>query len=106
AYRYRTEALGQNEQAQSCYSFQVKNVQLGTPLARPGEAGSYGRNDILVYMAQAPFDDPDDFGRYTMACIEARYVAPDFKDPPDGRITLTPEDFKLPEELTADDCVG
>lgn len=106
AYRYRTEALGQNEQAQSCYSFQVKNVQLGTPLARPGQAGSYGRNDILVYMAQAPFDDPDDFGRYTMACIEARYVAPDFKDPPDGRVTLTPEDFKLPEELTADDCVG
>jgi hypothetical protein len=106
AYRYRTEALGVNEDLQQCYRFEVKNVQLGTPLARPGEADSYGRNDILVYMAQAPFDDPDDFGAYKVACVEGRYVAPDFKDPPDGRVVLTPEDFKLPEELTRADCVG
>lgn len=106
AYRYRTEELGVNEDLQQCYKFEVKNVQLGTPLARPGEANSFGRNDILVYMAQAPFDDPDDFGSYKVACVEGRYVAPDFKDPPDGKVVLTPEDFKLPEELTQADCVG
>ena len=106
AYRYRTQELGVNEDLEQCYRFQVKNIQLDTPLARPGEANSFGRNDILVYMAQAPFDDPDDFGSYKVACVEARYVAPDFKDPPDGRVSLKPEDFKLPEELTQADCVG
>lgn len=106
AYRYRTESLGKNDEGESCYAFEVKNVQLGTPLARPGEAGSYGRNDLLVYMAEAPFDDPEDFGAFTIACVNARYVAPDFKDPPSGQVLLTPEDFKAPDELTPDDCVG
>lgn len=106
AYRYRTEDLGPNSQAQNCYSFQVKNIQLATPLARPGEANSYGRNDIFIYMAQAPFDDPDDFGSFAVACAHARYVAPDFKDPPGGKIILTPDDFKSPDLLTPADCVG
>ena len=106
AYRYRTEELGLNDRGQRCYAFVVKNVQLGTTLARPSERDSFGRNDILVYMAEAPFDDPNDFGRYTVACVQARYVAPDFKDPPDGLATLTPDDFLAPEAFTKDACVG
>jgi hypothetical protein len=106
AYRYRTESLGKDEQTRNCYGFEVKNVQLGTPLARPGEAGSYGRNDLLVYMAEAPFDDPEDFGAFSVACVRGRYVAPDFKDPPGGRVVLTPDDFVSPDALTPDQCVG
>ena len=106
AYRYRTEDLGLNEDGQRCYAFFVKNVQLGTPLARPSEPNSFGRNDIAVYMAEAPFDDPNDFGRYKVACVRARYVAPDFKDPPDGLAVLTPADFVPPDALTPEACVG
>lgn len=106
AYRYRTDELGQNDQGGNCYEFRVKNVKLGTPLARPMEENSYGRNDILLYMAQAPFDDPNDFGSYKVACVHARYVAPDFKDPPQGVVELVPEDFYDPGDLTPDACVG
>lgn len=107
SYRYRTNELGVNEEGGQCYEFRVRNVQLGTPLARPGERGTYGRNDLFVYMAQAPFDDPNDFGTYKVACVRARYVAPDFKDPPDGLIDLTPENFFDPDVLDLDrDCVG
>jgi hypothetical protein len=106
AYRYRTDELGANAEGGNCYEFLVKNVKLGTPLARPAEANSYGRNDIFVYMAQAPFDDPNDYGAYKVACVEARYVAPDFKDPPSGIVELSPEDFYDPDALTKDACKG
>ncbi|MEQ9498961.1 MAG: VWA domain-containing protein [Deltaproteobacteria bacterium] len=107
AYRYRTDELGTNDEGGQCYSFRVRNVQLETPLARTGERGSFGRNDLFVYMAQAPFDDPNDFGSYKVACINARYVAPDFKDPPTGVVQLTPENFWAPDELDVSrDCVG
>ncbi len=105
-YRYRTDEIGANDQGGKCYDFRVKNVKLGTPLARPAEADSYGRNDIFVYMAQAPFDDPSDYGSYKVACVNGRYVAPDFKDPPSGVVELVPEDFKDPADLTPDACVG
>jgi hypothetical protein len=105
-YRYRTDELGANDQGGLCYDFRVKNVKLGTPLARQGESNSYGRNDILVYVAQAPFDDPADYGTFKVACVQGRYVAPDFKDPPQGIVELTPEDFFDPGELTPDACVG
>ncbi|NJK31868.1 MAG: hypothetical protein HC927_05310 [Deltaproteobacteria bacterium] len=82
-------------------------MQLVTPLARPAQSASLGRNDIFVYMAQAPRDDPSDFGTFRVACVRSRYVAPDFKDPPGGLVELEPSDFKDPAELDVEvDCVG
>lgn len=107
AYRYKTDELGTNDEGGRCYSFDVKNVQLGTPLARPMQDRSFGRNDLLVYMAQAPREDPDDFGSYKVACVQARYIAPDFKDPAEGIIELTPEMFVDSADLDPNtDCVG
>jgi hypothetical protein len=106
AYRYRTDEIAADAEGGKCYDFRVKNVQLGTPLARPGENDSYGRNDLLVYVAQSPFDDPADYGTYKVACVQGRYVAPDFKDPPSGMVELSPEDFVDPADLTPDLCVG
>jgi hypothetical protein len=107
AYRYRTSEAGFDERGGRCYDFIVENVQLMTPLARPGESGSFARNDIYVYMAQAPRDDPSDFGSFRVACVQGRYVAPDFKDPPGGLVQLKPDDFKDPAELDPEvDCVG
>jgi hypothetical protein len=100
--RYRTEDLGVRDDGRRCYRFEVRNLRLRTPLARPGVAGSFGRNDVLVYAAQAPRNDPQDFGRYEVACVRARYVAPDFKDPLSGRVRLAPEDFHPPEALDPD----
>ena len=107
AYRYRTDEGSAAADGGRCYNFQVKNVQLDTPLSLPGVLGSFGRNQLFVYMAEAPFDDPNDFGQYKVACINAVYVAPDFKDPPDGKVRLTPDDFYAPDALDlSQHCVG
>ncbi|MEL7371071.1 MAG: hypothetical protein AAFN74_19275 [Myxococcota bacterium] len=107
AYRYRTNETARSAEGGRCYAFNVKNVQLDTPLGRPGEARSFGRNDLFVYMAEAPFDDPNDFGQYKVACVQATYVAPDFKDPPTGKVRLTPDDFYAPDALDpSQHCVG
>lgn len=107
AYRYRTDEVEPDEQGGRCYDFRVRNVQLGTPLAQSGRPETFGQNEILLYVAQAPFDDPNDFGSFKVACVHARYVAPDFKDPADGSVVLVPEDFKTPDALDrSTDCVG
>lgn len=96
AYRYRTEDLGVREDGRRCYSFEVRNIRLRSPLGRPGVPASFGVNEILVYAAQAPRDDPEDFGRFEVGCARAVFVAPDFKDPPAGVVRLEPEDFYPP----------
>lgn len=107
AYRYRTTEAEPAQDGGRCYDFRVKNVQLGTPLARPGEEHSYGRNEILLYLGEAPFNDPKAFGSYKVACVRARYVPPDFKDPLGGEVELKPEDFHHPDELDrSQHCVG
>lgn len=106
SFRYRTDDLGVREDGRRCYAFDVKNIRLGTPFARPGQTGSLGRNDVLVYAAQAPRNDPEDFGRFDLACVRPRYVAPDFKAPLDGQVTLKPEDFYPPDVFDPDQhCV-
>ena len=106
AHAHRRE-LGVNEQGQRCYDFLAKNIQLGTPLAKESRPETFGENLLLVYMAQAPFDDPNDFGSFKVACIKSRYIAPDFKDPPQGQIVLIPEDFRSPGDLDLSlDCIG
>ena len=102
AYRYRTDDKGVQEDGRRCYDFEVKNIRLTTPIARPGVADSFGRNDVIVYAAQAPRDDPNDFGRFQVACARARYIAPDFKEPADGLVTLEAEDFVDPDIFDPD----
>ncbi len=99
AYRSRTEDRGVGPNGGRCYGFEVKNLRLTTPLARPGVTGSFGRNEFLVYVSEASEGDPDDLARFKIGCACARYVAPDFKDPPLGRVELSPEDFVRPEEF-------
>lgn len=102
AIRYRTDDLGVREDGRRCYQFEVKNIRLGEPLARPGQSQSLGRNDVLLYAAQAPRNDPEDFGRFDIACVRPRYVAPDFKTPLNGEVVLTPEDFVPPDVFDPD----
>lgn len=107
AQRYRTEDLGVDADGRHCYGFEAKDVRLRTPVARPGVAASYGRNDVLVFAEQSPQDDPESFGVFSVACVRARYVAPDFKAPPTGEVTLEPEDFVSLDAFDADtDCKG
>jgi len=51
-------------------------------------------------------DLPQDVGAPKAACIRARHLGESLKDPPGGRLVLTPEDFHDPASLAPSDCVG
>jgi hypothetical protein len=85
--------------SRSCYELVVDNITLAQTLAD-------GWNRILVFAGQVPFDDPEAYARFFVACVEARYVCsadPDraaagdcdanFKEPPGGRYVIDPEQF-------------
>ena len=93
-YRYVYNVKEQPERIdlRQCYTFRVSNIRLVTTAGQA--AGSQGMNEVLVYFGEGPADDPRDFGSFKAACIRAQYVEPAFKDPADGKMTLTPDDFR------------
>jgi meiotically up-regulated gene 157 (Mug157) protein len=115
-YIYDVREQPERPDRRKCYDFTVRNVRLSTTLGLAA-AGSQGFNEIMVYFGEGPADDPRDYGNFKAACVRAQYVEPNFKDPVDGKITLTVEDFMdLPALLKArenaaidpanDPCVG
>lgn len=98
AYRYEVVQTGLTEDGRSCYDFKIENVTLA-------ETVDGGKNRVLIYVDQAPFDDPTDFGTFRVACVEQLYIAPDFRDPPYPVVEIGPDAFKRPTELVLDrDC--
>lgn len=85
--------------SRSCYEFSIDNVTLAQTLGN-------GWNRILIFAGEVPFDDPEAFPRYLVACVEARYVCSldpelaelgecndNFKEPPGGHYQVDPEQF-------------
>ncbi|MBN1960251.1 MAG: VWA domain-containing protein [Deltaproteobacteria bacterium] len=80
---------------QACYDFSVSNIQLGSARAGlssenlPPPNDRAGWNRIMLYFAEAPYDDPLHDLLYRVACVEARFIAErDLKTPPGGRFEL------------------
>ncbi len=93
----RTEELD-DLQDRNCYDFTVSGVTLMTTQDRNGPS-SRGFNDVLVWFAEGPNDDPLDPGKFRVACARAQYIAPDYKIPPGGEIVLSDQSFVSPAEL-------
>lgn len=111
AYRYeivqrRLDSLAEDDprrailaQGRSCYDFRIENVTLADTVGG-------GRNRVFIHVAQAPFDDPQDFGTFRVACVEQVFLYPDFRDPPLPEVAIGPEAFYLPTEFDPDQhCV-
>lgn len=106
AYRYEVvertlESLEEGDprqlilaQGRSCYDFRIENITLADT------AG--GRNRVFIHVAQAPFDDPNDYGVFRVACVEQTFLFPDFRDPPLPEVAIPPEAFYLPTEFDPD----
>lgn len=92
-YIYDVNELPERPDWRRCYSFDVRRVRLVTTKETAG-AGTQGYNEILVYFGEGPADDPSDFGKWRAACVRADYVAPSYKNPATGKVTLTDENFK------------
>lgn len=99
AYRYEVENTGLTEDGRSCYNFKIENVTLAETL-------DGGENRVLIYVDQAPFDDPSDYGTFRVACVKQTYLYPDFRDPPYPLVEIDSTAFLRPTEIDLDrDCV-
>lgn len=61
-------------QGRSCYEVRIENITLAATLD--------GRNRIFIWVVEAPFDDPGDFGIVRVGCIEQFFFPPDLRNPP------------------------
>ncbi|MBN2529315.1 MAG: VWA domain-containing protein [Deltaproteobacteria bacterium] len=116
AYRYNVKEID-GTQTQTCYSFEVSNITLTEVIKAPAERLSSGPagqgyssyNRILLFAGEVPFDDPQSYARFRVACVEARFTAKgNFKEPPSGRVVgLAPRHFHLLTEFNPDEhCIG
>ena len=96
-YRYRMDALPDTLDGRSCFAFETRHVGLVTPDKEGGER--YGLNELRVYLGQVPEDQPADYGLFKVACLQARFDAPDFLQPESGVVTLSDEDFRKTAEF-------
>jgi von Willebrand factor type A domain/Bacterial TSP3 repeat len=95
AYRTSLRLLrdSQSQPGQLCYEFSISNITL----VPTGSAGGLqeGTNTILVRVASAPADSPDDFGNHQVACVRPRYrIDPEVKVPSSGQMILPMTAFK------------
>ena len=94
-----------------CYDFNARAIAMPTPLARQASSQSIalptGWGDTYLWLGEAPRGDLRDYGRFRIACIRTRWVAPDIRLPLEPSVTLTDADFKDPSLFKPDrDCKG
>ena len=78
------------EGATTCQEFQVSAI----PLAPTAE----GWNEIRIWSSERPFDRPDSFSLWRVACVRARLLVEEqAKIPADGRLVVEADDFVAPE---------
>lgn len=88
---YNIDALEPNDDDTRCYDFLFQNVTLVPALSDTGEKGV---NRVLIVVEEEPEGLASGYGRFQLACVEARYLGDTFKDPPSGEITgISPERF-------------
>jgi len=92
---FRVQALASG---QSCYEIRIENITLA-------DTQGGGRNRVYLYAAQAPFDDPTDFGVFRVACVEQRFRLPDFRNPPFPEVRIPGDAFRPLTEFDPEvDC--
>jgi hypothetical protein len=95
AYRTSLRLLPayQGQPGRLCYDFSISNITLVPTGSAVGL--EKGTNTILVRVASAPADAPEDFGNHQVACVRPRYQAdPEFKTPSSGQMVLPMTAFK------------
>jgi hypothetical protein len=70
----------------NCYDFSIEEMQLMS--TRGFDGNTVGINTINLVMMENLPDLGHDFGVPRVACLKARYVAPDLKEPASGSFTL------------------
>jgi hypothetical protein len=95
AYRTSLRLLRDEETlpGRLCYEFSVSNITL-VPTGASSTLPE-GTNTILLRVASAPADSPEDFGNHQVACVRPRYsIDPEVKVPSSGQMLLPMTAFK------------
>lgn len=92
AVRYELIDEGQTEDGRTCFKSITRGLHLASTAPRRAQ-GRRGYNDIAVWIAEAPAENPTGRMELRVACVRVQYAAPSFKDPATGKITLSNEDF-------------
>ncbi len=87
---YDVTYQGETQDGRNCYSFDVSNILLHTSRGLGAKRGS---NRVWMSFLEGPRNDPRNFGTGRVACVDVRYIEPDFKSPADGVITVKESDF-------------
>ncbi len=89
--RYELINTGDTDDGRTCYKSIARGVHLASTAPR-FDGGRSGYNDVLYWIAEAPSDSASRV-EMRVACHRAQYLKPSFKDPANGKITFTEEDF-------------
>jgi len=85
SYRYTTDALGRNG-GTFCHAIDVENITLVPTL-------DDGRNEIELYLIDAPIDEPELMGNERYGVIEVIYQGPDYRRPNAFTLRVDPDDL-------------
>ncbi len=80
----------------NCISFKVKNITLVETLETTPGFGS-GYNNIFIYFAQVPQNNPESYSIFRAAQVQIRYINGK-KDPDVAEVPLTDNDFFMVDE--------
>jgi hypothetical protein len=84
----------------ACYQFDVENIALVTPKA-PTTGGDPGWNQINLYFGEVPFDNPNDYGNFMMACVRSWYqTSTGSKLPATGKVEVPDIAWHDPREYS------
>ena len=103
-YLYDVASAPKTSDGRTCYDVTIRNVTLMS--SGQGTQSPRGDNRVLVYFVEAPTDLPLDFGTLKIACVDARYVDGQLKQPASGKISLSTDNFvDATAFVAARDCI-
>ncbi|MCA9671140.1 MAG: hypothetical protein KC503_36330 [Myxococcales bacterium] len=90
----------------TCYQYKVENISLVSPQPSPTET-ERGWNNVYLYFGEVPFDNPGDYGNYSVACVRARFLNDTgAKEPAAGTVTVPKTAWHDPRTFNPKtDCV-
>ncbi|MBS2026808.1 MAG: calcium-binding protein [Deltaproteobacteria bacterium] len=95
AYGYSLADAGATPDGRPCYDFQVTNIQLVHTIGSTDGVKPAGENDIALYFAVAPKDDPNAVGIERLVVVPVTFNPDNTRDPPDTVIQINDGDFEL-----------
>ena len=101
------DEVGRTPQGGVCYDFSARGITMPSPLSRQPNGLPIGWADTWLWLGEAPRGDLRDYGRFRVACLRTRWVAPNVRLPLEPSVAFVDSDFKDPAIFRPDvDCKG